>query len=152
MLASLRGPDAADILPTLTGPGDVDTHREAVNGQHQQLNAQILPSNVSQEFKSAWGNYLQSWLTFYNQNKDANWLTKSLYAKSMYEQIDQFANQVAQWAQDFKKAGGNLQGDIPSIADKPSDVTISKVTGLVVAGGVLAAIVILGPKLVTKGE
>lgn len=151
MLASLRGNDAGDILPTFTGPGDVDAHREAVNGQHQQLNSQILPSGVSQDFKSAWGQYLQTWLSFYNTNKAANWIEKSLSAKSMYEQIDQFANQVAQWATDFQKAGGNLQGSIPSIADKPSDVTLAKVTGLVVAAGVVAAIVVIGPKLV-KGE
>lgn len=150
MLESLSG-DAADIMPTFTSPADVDAHREAVNGQHQGLNAQISNSSVSPDFKAAWGNYLQNWLNFYNANKSTSWITKSFSAKSMYEQIDQFATQVADWAQKFQSAGGNLQGSFPSIADKPSEVPslLAGTTGLVVAIGAVAAIVVLGPKIRT---
>jgi hypothetical protein len=146
MLQSLTG-DAQGILPTFTGPADVDAHREAVNGQHQSLNAQIIASGISQDFKNAWLNYLRSWNEFYTANREASWAAKFLSAVSMYSQIDQFASQVADWASKFQQAGGQLQGGFPSLADKPT-TNISDITGLVVAGGVLAAIVILGPKLV----
>ncbi len=146
MLQSLTG-EARGILPTFTSGADVDAHREAVNAQHQALNAQIVASSVSPTFKQAWDQYLASWVAFYDANKAASTVSKFLSAKSMYEQIDQFAAQIPTWAQQFQAAGGTVTGPLPSLADAPSSLTAGNVTGLVVAAGAVAAIVIFGPSI-----
>ena len=139
--------DAGDLLPTLVTPDDARKYIDEVDGGYRRLDTGIAnATNLTQDFKTSWGIQLATWTAFaIGAKASVGWLNTS----AVMGQTDRFNDQLKNWFTEYSKAGGTGVGPMPTPAGQgiPSDTKVSDITKLVVAGSVLAAIVLIAPKL-----
>ena len=138
---------AGDIFPTFVTADDAKRYIDETDTGYDRLNVAILASAVPADFKAAWALQIAGWKTF---AAGARASVGFFNAKAVMDQTDRWASGLVEWRSSFAKAGGNAPGPAPPAPGQgvpTSNATIGDVTGLVVAAGVLAAIVIFGPRL-----
>lgn len=140
-----------DWLPTVVTPADARRYIDEVDGGYKRLDASVGPdANVGDSFKSQWASQFAAWQQFATTGRaeQAGW-SDWLNTKAVMEQTDRWSQQLSDWSTAFEQAGGKIIGPkpLPPGQGLPSDSSVGQYTGLVVAAGVLAAIIVLGPKL-----
>ncbi len=138
--------DAGDIFPTFVTADDAKRYIDETDTGFDRLNVAILASTAPADFKTSWALELGGWKTFATGARAAvGWLN----AKAVMEQTDRWAAQLVDWRASFSKIGGSAPGPapLPPGQGAPSSSAVGDVTTLVVALGVLAAIVTFGPRL-----
>jgi hypothetical protein len=138
--------EAGDLLPTFVTADDARRYIDETDTGYSRLNTAIATSSASPDFKAAWAIQLAGWTTFAT---GARATVGFLNAKAVMDQTDRWAAQLQDWSAAFAKAGGMAPGPAPPSpgqgTGKPT--SLGDLTGLIVAAGVVAAIVIFGPRL-----
>jgi len=140
--------DAGDILPTFVTPTDALNYIQEVDTGFNRLDASITRSTVSDSFKTAWAAELGAWRVFAAAARaSVGWLN----SKAVMDQTDKWSADLKNWDQNFQAQGGKDIGPAPMPPGQGipsgSGVAVSDVTKLIAAAGVVAAIVVFGPKL-----
>jgi len=140
-----------DWLPTVVTPADARRYIDETDGGYRHLDASVGPDpNVGDSFKTQWAGQLAAWREFATTGRadQAGW-SDWLNTKAVMEQTDRWSQQLTDWATAFEQAGGKIVGakPVPPGQGLPGGVSVGQFTGLVVAAGVLAAIIVIGPKL-----
>jgi hypothetical protein len=140
--------DAADLLPTFVTPTDAQNYLQEVDTGFARLDASILQSQVADNFKAAWAAELAAWRIFATGARaSVGWLN----SKAIMDQTDKWAVDLKNWDANFQAQGGKDVGPPPMPPGQGTPtgtgVAIADVSKLIVAGGVLAAIVVFGPKI-----
>jgi hypothetical protein len=140
-----------DWLPTVVTPADARRYIDEVDGGYRHLDASVGPDpNVGDSFKSQWASQFAAWQQFATTGRadQAGW-SDWLNTKAVMEQTDRWSQQLTDWSTAFEQAGGKIVGakPIPPGQGLPGGASVGQFTGLVVAAGVLAAIIVIGPKL-----
>ncbi len=144
--------EAGDILPTWVSGEDAKRYLDEVDAGYNRLDTGITSStNLTQDFKASWGIQLAAWKAFAISAKATldGFMGGFFNAKAIMEQTDRFNDQLKNWYTEFTKAGGSGVGPMPTTPGQgiPGTTQVSDITKLVVAGGVLAAILVIGPKI-----
>lgn len=138
---------AGDILPTFVTPNDARAYIDQTNAGYESLNGSVTASQVPDAFKSQWGQQLANWRAFASSAKaSVGWLNTT----AVMQQTDRWAQDLKNWDAQFQAAGGKDIGPPPlspgqGTPNPSSGNVFHDVTWLLVAGGVLAAIIVLGP-------
>jgi hypothetical protein len=139
--------EAGDILPTFVTPEDAKKYIDEVDSGYSRLDTGISSAtNLTQDFKASWGIQLTTWKAFAVASKaSVGWLN----TKAVMDQTDRFNDQLKNWFTEFTKAGGSGVGPMPTTPGQgiPGTTQVSDVTKLVIAGSVLAGILLIAPKL-----
>lgn len=139
--------EAGDLFPTIVSPDDARRYIDETDTAYDRLNTSILASTVAPpEFKASWTLQYGGWKTFAAGAKASVGI---LNTKAVMDQTDRWATQIADWHGAFKKIGGTPAGPSPMAPGQgtSSPKPLGELTGLIVAAGVVAAIVIFGPRL-----
>lgn len=138
--------EAGDLFPTFVTADDAKRYIDETDTAYDRLNTAILASAAPPEFKTSWALQFGGWKTFAT---GARATAGFLNAKAVMDQTDRWASQVSDWRGAFQQIGGNAPGPSPTPAGQgiPGPKTLGDLTGLIVAAGVVAAIVIFGPRL-----
>jgi len=144
--------EAGDILPTFVSGADAQRYIDEVDAGYNRLDTGInTSSNLTQDFKTSWGIQLTAWKAFAIASKASlgGWTGGFFNAKAIMDQTDRFNEQLKNWYAEYAKSGGTGVGPAPVKPGQgiPGDTQVSDITKLVVAGGVLAAILVIGPKI-----
>jgi hypothetical protein len=143
------GQALGDWLPTFVTPDDARNYIGEIDAGYKRLDSNVrVDEHVAQDFKIEWGSQLASWTQFAETARpNVGWLN----TKATMEQTDRWAKQLGDWSTAFEQAGGKIVGPPPLGPGQgipgQGGPSLTQLTGLVVAAGVLAAIVVLGPKL-----
>lgn len=139
--------EAGDLLPTFVTPNDAKKYIDEVDSGYRRLDTGITSAtNITQDFKTSWGIQLAAWTAFAIAAKaSVGWLN----TKAVMDQTDRFNDQLKNWFAEYGKAGGTGVGPMPTQPGQgvPGTTQVSDVTKLVIAGSVLAAILVIAPKL-----
>jgi hypothetical protein len=141
--------EAGDIFPTFVTAEDAKRYIGEIDTGHDRLNVAILASTTAPpEFKASWTLQLGGWKTFATGARAS---VGFLNAKAVMEQTDRWATQLTEWRTAFSKIGGTVPGPAPTPPGQgvpgSSPAALGDLTMLIVAAGVVAAIVIFGPRL-----
>jgi hypothetical protein len=139
--------EAGSILPTFVTADDAKRYIDETDTGYDRLNVAILASSAPADFKTSWALQLGGWKTF---SVAARASVGFLNASAVMDQTDRYGKQLEEWRASFEKIGGNAPGPAPVAPGQgvpSSSNTLGAATGLIVAAGVVAAIVIFGPRL-----
>jgi len=139
--------EAGDIFGTVVTGEDAKRYIDETDTAYERLNVAILASTAPADFKTAWSLQFGGWKTFAT---GARATVGFFNAKAVMEQTDRWAAQLPEWRASFAKIGGTAPGPAPPAPGQGVPGTGPKVgdfTTLIVAAGVLAAIVVFGPRL-----
>ncbi len=136
---------AGDILPTVVTAESAKAYIHEVDTAYSVLNGDIVRSNAPIDFKASWGMQLAGWNTF---QLGALASVGFFDAKAVMGQTDRYATELANWRKTFLSLGGTPSGPAPIPPGQGiPDPQAGSATNLVVAVGIVAAIVVLGPTL-----
>ena len=111
------------------------------------MNIAILAStSAPPEFKASWGLQYATWKTFAT---GARATVGFLNTKAVMDQNDRYTSQLQDWGKSFALVGGQAPGPTPPAAgqgvpDSSAASFLSGSTGLILAGALLAGIVVFG--------
>jgi hypothetical protein len=141
--------EAADLFPTIVTPADALHQLDAVEAGFARLDNSIQKSTVAENFKAAWLLELAAWRAYQSGARASlGWLN----TKAVMEQTDKWADDLRNWDKNFQAQGGTNIGPppMPPGQGNGGGAQLSDLTTLVVAIGLVAAIITIGPAL-TKG-
>ena len=141
--------EAGDILPTFVTPDDARNYIDEVNAGYARLDQAIQASTTAPpDFKTSWVIQNAAWIAF---SVPAKATVGYLNTTAVMQQTDRFNDQLKNWFSGFASVGGTPPGPPPTSPGQglPGTTSTADVTKLVTAIGVTAAIVLLGPKLLS---
>lgn len=123
-------------------PGAQLDELHTTNAIIEQLNRDIVASNVGAAFKAGWRAFRDEWQQFYQEHQ--GWTDRLWY--STYEKTVEYRQRAADWRTDFETRGGRATGpkDTPPEPAGKGPIPWGKVAlGAGVAVGALAALNLL---------
>lgn len=141
-----------DIFPTWVSADDARRYIAETDTGYARLDGAIVTSNVPDTFRKGWAIQIAGWRAF---RDDALPSVGFMNAKAVFQQNDRWHKQLEDWNTDFRKLGGVPSGPPPlppgqGTTGPATEGALPKITTLVVAAGVVAAIVVFGPKLMKE--
>lgn len=139
---------AGDLLPT--SPLSVRTALDQENANWLSLYDAVLAAltagSISTDFSFPFTNDLAAWKIFYALN-----MQQTPFGWEPMAQLEEWRKKRARWALDLEarvkfKLPGNLD-EAPPREKSTAFASMGDLTGLIVAAGVVAAIVVFGPRL-----
>lgn len=124
-----------------------------INPSIHQLGTDIRASNVKDEFKQAWSAFESSWTKFYDEHSGggiSGWWSRMPGAVA--DEVAAYEDQFTQWRDSYLAQPGNA-GTLTTQPPKEHgtlDETFSNVTKLVIAFGVVYAVVQFGPLVIDQ--
>ena len=143
---AVRQREAGDILPTLVGPDAARKYIDETDAGYNVLDASIQASNVPADFKTGWNVQLAAWKTFAVGARSS---VGFLDAKAIMDQTDRWQTALGNWSTQFHALSPSsaIPNPVQAGQGMGEQASLSDITKLVLAGGLVAGIVILGPKL-----
>lgn len=138
---------AGDILPTFVTPDDARKAIDETDAAYERFNLSVLASTTAPpEFKASWGVQYAGWKTFAT---GARATVGFLNTKAVMDQNDRYQAQLGDWSKSFALVGGVAPGPAPAAPGQGTGepLTLGGMTGLLVAGAVLAAVVLIAPHI-----
>ncbi len=125
--------DLDEVGALVYTPGVIKAELEAVNTAAGQLDMDIKPAKVRDEFKRAWKAFLDEWKAFY-KNNSGYW---SRLWGGVYQKAVEYRKRIEQWREAFEREGGRPTGPSAVVPETPK--AGSWKWALLGAGGLLVA-------------
>jgi hypothetical protein len=147
MLVHPADVDAQGILPTIVTGSDARNYIDETDTGYNTLDASIQASGVAADFKTSWAATYAGWKTF---SMAARASVGLLDAKAVMDQTDRWVTTLGNFSTQFHALSpGSTVPTMPvpagqGVPDTSTAALLSGSTGLVVAGAVLAGILVFG--------